>query len=229
MEDKFLDYIPLFSGLPEEDKKKLNSSGIYRSYKPGELIAGPTDRIRAFFVVVWGSVKLHRTSHDGHEQTLYIFGPGEPFCMTALEDGTFPADATALTDTRVLILPANVMESIARTEPALLLNIMSVLIKRLKETMNLIEILSMKEIPQRLASWLIHSSVFQGGSDLLHLGMSHRELSKLLGTTPESLSRAFRRFKDDGMVELKGRTVKILRRDMLNNIASNGLNPADQP
>lgn len=227
MEDRFLDYIPLFAGLSEEDMRKLNSSGIYRSYKPGELIASPTDRIRAFFVVVWGSVKLHRTLHDGHEQTLYIFGPGEPFCMTALEDGAFPADATAMTDTRVLILPANVLESIARSEPALLLNIMSILIKRLKETMNLIEMLSMKEIPQRLAAWLMHSSVFQGGSDMLQLGMTHRELSKMLGTTPESLSRAFRRFKDDGMVELKGRAVKILKRDLLSNIASNGLNPSD--
>jgi CRP/FNR family transcriptional regulator len=227
MEDRFLDHIPLFAGLPEDDMKKLNSSGIYRSYKPGELIAGPSDRIKAFFIVVWGSVKLHRSSPDGHEQTLYIFGPGEPFCMTAMEDGTFPADATALTETRILILPANVLESIARSEPALLLNIMSVLIKRLKETMYLIEMLSMKEVPQRLAAWLLHSSVLQGGIDMLQTGMTHRELSKLLGTTPESLSRAFRRFKDEGVLELNGRIIKILNRDLLSNIASNGLKHKD--
>jgi CRP/FNR family transcriptional regulator len=221
MEDRFLDYIPLFAGLPEEDMKKLNSSGIYRSYKAGELIAGPSDRVRAFFIVVWGSVKLFRSSPDGHEQTLYIFGPGEPFCMTALEDGSFPADATALTETRILILPAEVMESIARSEPALLLNIMSILVKRLKETMNLIEMLSMKEVPQRLAAWLLHSSVLQGGTDMLQVGMTHRELSKLLGTTPESLSRAFRRFKEEGVLELNGKIIKILNGDLLSNKASN--------
>ena len=227
MEDRFLDYIPLFTGLPDEDMKKLNSSGIYRSYKPGELIAGPSDRVKAFFIVVWGMVKLYRSSPDGHEQTLYIFGPGEPFCMTTLEDGTFPADAAAITETRIFILPADVMESIARSEPALLLNIMSVLIKRLKETMYLIEMLSMKEVPQRLAAWLLHSSVIQGGIDMLQPGMTHRELSKLLGTTPESLSRAFRSFKDKGVLELSGRIIKILNRDLLSNIASNGLKSAD--
>jgi CRP/FNR family transcriptional regulator, dissimilatory nitrate respiration regulator len=227
MEDRFLDYIPLFAGLPEEDMKKLNASGIYRSFKPGELIAGPSERVRAFFIVVWGMVKLYRSSPEGHEQTLYIFGPGEPFCMTALEDGTFPADASALTETRIFILPADVMESIARSEPALLLNIMSVLIKRLKETMHLIEMLSMKEVPQRLAAWLIHSSVIQGGIDMLHPGMTHRELSKLLGTTPESISRAFRRFKDEGALEINGRIIKILNRKLLVDIASNGFKPKD--
>ncbi len=221
MEDRFLDYIPLFAGLPEDDMKKLNSSGIYRTYKAGELIAGPSTRVRAFFIVVWGSVKLFKSSPDGHEQTLYIFGPGEPFCMTAMEDGSFPADATALTETRILILPAEVMESIARSEPALLLNIMSVLVKRLKETMHLIEMLSMKEVPQRLATWLLHASVLQGATDMLQMGMTHRELSKLLGTTPESLSRAFRRFKDEGLLELNGKLIKILDRDKLGNMASN--------
>jgi CRP/FNR family transcriptional regulator, dissimilatory nitrate respiration regulator len=220
MDDRFLDYIPLFAGLPEEDLKKLNSSGIYRSYKPGELIASPLDRVKAFFIVVWGSVKLSRSSLDGHEQTLYIFGPGEPFCMTALEDGSFPADATALTETRILILPADILESMARSEPALLLNIMSVLIKRLKETMYLIEMLSMKEVPQRLAAWLLHSSILQGGTDMLQAGMTHRELSKLLGTTPESLSRSFRRFKDERILELNGRIIKILNWDLLSKRAS---------
>jgi CRP/FNR family transcriptional regulator, dissimilatory nitrate respiration regulator len=221
MEDRFLDHIALFSGLPEDDLKKLNSSGTYRSYKAGEIIASPSDRVRAFFIVVWGSVKLNRTSPDGHEQTLYVFGPGEPFCMTTLEDVAFPADATALTETRILILPADILEAIARSEPALLLNIMSVLIKRLKETMYLIEMLSMKEVPQRLAAWLLHSSVLQGGTDMLQIGMTHRELSKLLGTTPESLSRAFRRFKDEGCLELSGRIIKILNRELLSNMVSN--------
>lgn len=222
MEDRFLDYIPLFAGLPEEDMKKLGSSGTYRSFKSGEMIAGPADRIRAFFIIVWGNVKLYRSAPDGHEQTLYIFGPGESFCMTTLQDGTFPADAMAITDTRILVLPAEVMESIAKSEPTLLLNMISVLIKRLKETMYMIEMLSLKEIPQRLAAWLLHASALQGGTGMLQMGMSHRELSKLLGTTPESLSRAFRRFKDKGMLDLNARTVKILDEGLLKREASNG-------
>jgi len=220
MEDRFLEYIPMLNGLPQEHIKKLASSAIYKSYKAGELIAVPGEKIRAFLIIAWGRVKLFSASADGHEQTIYIFGPGEPFCMTAIEDSSFPANAQALEDTRIVMLPSDVMESIARTEPALMFNMMSVLIRRLKESMFIIEMLSMKEVPQRLASWLLHSAAVQLSGKTIHLGMSHRELSKLLGTTPETVSRVFRRFQDENILEIKGRTIGLLNRKKLEDIAT---------
>jgi CRP/FNR family transcriptional regulator len=185
-----------------------------------DIIAAPDEKVKALFIIVWGKIKMFRIFPDGHEQTIYIFGAGEPFCITALEDGTFPASASALEDTRVLMLPSDVMESVAKSEPSLIFNLMTVLIRRLKESMSIIEMLSMKEIPQRLASWLLHSHVLQGDSESFSIGMSHRELSKLLGTTPETLSRSFRRFQDEGAIELDGRDVRITDLPRLKGIAS---------
>lgn len=217
MEDRFLRYIPLFQGLPEEQVKRLAESGRYKNFKSGELIAGEEEKVKALFLVVWGKVKIFRGSEK--EQTIYLFGPGELFCLTSLADEPFPASAMALDDTRVLVLPSDMLEDMAKREPSLLFNMLITLIRRLKESMHLIELLSLKEIPQRLASFLLHSLALQGGGDVLALTISQRELAKILGTTPETLSRVLKKMGSDGMIAVKGRSIRMRDRAALERLS----------
>ena len=65
---------------------------------------------------------------DGREQTLYILGPGEPFCLCSLVDiGEYPAFAAALVETRVLSFPAARLVQAAREEPELLFDLMGLM------------------------------------------------------------------------------------------------------
>lgn len=219
MEDRLLHYIPLFDGLPEEQMRKLAANGIYQNYRPGEIIAGEEETIRAIHLVVWGRVRIYRMQSDGHEQTMYIFGPGEPFCLTLLADPTFPATAVAIEETRVLSLPASMLEDMGRKEPSLVFNILLVLIRRLKEAMHVIELLSLKEVPQRVAAYFLHMHAMQGGSDIVELEISQRELAKILGTTPETLSRVLKKMSTQGLLRVNGRTFKLLELQKLEKIA----------
>jgi CRP-like cAMP-binding protein len=93
-------------------------------------------------------------------------------------------------------------------EPRLLVNIIRILSNRLRESMGLIESLSLKEIPQRLASFLIHA--LKGGDgkegmNQLELTVTQRELAKILGATPEALSRALRKMSNAGVLAVDGR------------------------
>lgn len=210
MQDRLLHYVPLFQGLPEDQMQRLTASGRYKDYRSGELIAGEEERVRGLYLVVWGRVKIYKSSGEGKEQTLYLFGPGELFCLTSLTEDVLPANALAIEDTRVLILPREVMEDMARHEPALLFNMLILLIRRLKESMFLIELLSLKEIPQRVASFFLHALAMGTETDVLELTTSQRELAKIVGTTPETLSRVLRKMKDDGVITLEDRIVRVL-------------------
>ena len=89
-----------------------------------------------------------RARRKEREQTLYLLGPGDPFGMcTAFAIDSFPVNAMALEESGILLIPGQIMETIAMKEPRLLLNIIQVLSDRLKESMTLIESLSLKEIP----------------------------------------------------------------------------------
>jgi CRP/FNR family transcriptional regulator len=186
------------------------------------MVIGEADPIRSFYVVISGQLKLYRSSPEGKEQTLQLLGPGDPFGLcTAFVTDSFPASAMAIEESSVLLIPGTVMEATARQEPALLFNIIQILSQRLKDSMTLIESLALKEIPGRLASFLRHS-LPRDATDKktsVELTISQRELAKILGATPEALSRALRKMANDGILATAGRVITILDHKALEQLA----------
>ena len=215
-------HIPLFAGLPAEQMEILAQCAREKNIRAGQMIFADAQESRGLHLVVWGRVKIFKSTPEGREQTVFVFGPGEPFCLTALTDQVSPAGAMALEDTRILLFPAEVLESVARKEPSLLFNMVLALSRRLKESIDLIESLSLKEIPQRLAAFLVNSLDQEGGDDRIDLRFSHRELAKIIGATPETLSRVLKRMSEDGLLRLEGRSIIVLSRPGLNLIAQGG-------
>ena len=214
--------ISLFAGVSSEKLNMLAAQATYKKFKPGELILGEADPIRSFYVVVSGQLKLYRSSAEGKEQTLQLLGPGDPFGLcTAFATDSFPASAMAIVESSVLLIPGTVMEEVAKQEPALLLNIIQILSQRLKDSMTLIESLALKEIPGRLASFLRHESLRNtaAAKTTVELTLSQRELAKILGATPEALSRSLRKMANDGILSTAGRTITILNPKALEQLA----------
>ena len=214
--------IALFQGVSPEKLRLLAAQAIYRQFKAGELVIGEADPIRSFYVVITGQLKLYRSSAEGKEQTLQLLGPGDPFGLcTAFATESFPASAMAIVDAAVLLIPGTVMEATARQEPALLLNIISILSQRLKDSMALIESLALKEIPGRLAAFLRHllPKDVKDKNTAVELTISQRELAKILGATPEALSRALRKMANEGILATAGRVITILDHKALEQLA----------
>jgi CRP-like cAMP-binding protein len=210
--------LDLFQGVPVEKLRVLAERSRYRTYKAGELFIGETDPAHAFYVVITGQIKLYKSSPEGKEQTLNLLRPGDPFGMcTAFAIDSFPANAMALEESGVLLIPGPAMEAVAMEEPRLLLNIIGIISDRLRESMALIESLSLKEIPQRLAAFLLHGLKREGekGTNRLQLTITQRELAKILGATPEALSRVIRRMSNAKILVMDGRSIRILDREGL--------------
>ncbi|MBW6485568.1 MAG: Crp/Fnr family transcriptional regulator [Syntrophobacterales bacterium] len=218
---KQMQTLDLFQGLPAEKLKALSEHARYRTYKAGEMFLGELDPAHAFYVIVTGQVKLYKSSPEGREQTLNLLRPGDPFGMcTAFAIDSFPANAMALEDSSLLLIPGTVMEAVAMQEPRLLVNIIQVLSDRLRESMILIESLSLKELPQRLASFLLHAQRMEGAqTNQLELTITQRELAKILGATPEALSRGIRKMSNAGLLAVDGRSILILDREALSELA----------
>lgn len=214
--------IVLFQGVSPEKIKSLLSKSIIRKFKPGEMVIGEEDPIRSFYVVISGQLKLYRSSAEGKEQTLQLLSPGDPFGLcTAFATDSFPANAMAIVESSVLLIPGTVMEETARQEPAILFNIIQILSQRLKDSMELIESLALKEIPGRLASFLCQLLPDESTDEKasVKLTISQRELAKILGATPEALSRALRKMANDGVLSTAGRVITILDRNALAQLA----------
>jgi CRP/FNR family transcriptional regulator len=200
----------LFSGLPPEQLDKVTNIAVERSVGRGESIFFEGDPGDGFYMVAEGQVKIFKMSLDGKEQILHIFGPGEPFGEVPVFHGQpFPANAMALTRTRLLFFPRRQFVALVTEHPSLALNLLAMLSLRLRRFAAQIESLSLKEVPGRLAAYLLYLAEEQGSTTQVTLDIPKGQLASLLGTIPETLSRIFARMTEEGLIRVEGRTIYL--------------------
>jgi CRP-like cAMP-binding protein len=174
-------------------------------------------------VVITGRVKIFKLSPEGKEQILHFFGPGEPFGEVPVFAGQhFPANAEALEESRVFFFSRKSFVDLVKRNPSLALNMLAVLSKRLLRFAALIDDLSLKEVPGRLAAYLLYLSDQNRGSKDLELTITKAQLASLLGTIPETLSRILGKLSSQGLIETDGRRIRILDEEALRDLAESG-------
>ncbi len=212
-----------FKGLPREQLKSLSGIVVDRGVEKGQLIFSEGEEGIGFFVVTCGRIKVFKISPDGKEQILHIFGVGEPFGEVPVFEGkSFPASAEALERGRVLFFPREAFIDQIRKNPDFALSMLAILSKRLRVFTRLIEDLSLKEVPARLAAYLLHLRDLRGAGDKLELDISKAQLASILGTIPETLSRILGKLKRRGIIDISGGTISILDTGMLEQLAETG-------
>jgi CRP/FNR family transcriptional regulator len=92
--------------------------------------------------------------------------------------------------------------------------------KRLRQFVSKIEELSLKDIKSRLSGYLLENSSIENGKTVCRLTYSKKELSSLLGTIPETLSRSFAFLKQQGLIVEKNNLFIIQDPEKLRLLAS---------
>ena len=217
--------IPLFSGLPDNQLKDIEQITVNKYFKKGDFIFHEGADGNGFYVVVDGMVKIFKISLEGKEQTLHIFGPGEPFGEVPVFSGqSFPANSEALVRSHLLFFPRIAIVELIAANPSLALNMLAVLSMRLRQFTVQIENLSLKEVPARLAGYLIYLAEEQKAGDSVTLNISKGQLASLLGTIPETLSRIFAKMNSQNLIKVKDRNISLLDLNGLQKLAEQGKN-----
>ncbi|MFZ0450060.1 MAG: Crp/Fnr family transcriptional regulator [Desulfatiglandaceae bacterium] len=228
MEKKAVEIIAkslLFRGLPQEEVGRIAQLAVGKQYEKGQTIFQEGDDGNGFYVIGDGLVKIFKMSMDGKEQILHILGPGEPFGEVPVFSGQrFPANAETLIDSRLLFFPRPAFVTLISDNPSLALNMLAVLAMRLRQFTTQIENLSLKEVPARLAAYLLYLAREQEEKNSVRLSISKGQLASLLGTVPETLSRVFSKMNNQGLIEVDDRHIRFLDRDRLEELAEYGKN-----
>ena len=214
--------VPLFAALDDAAAGELLRRFQTIRRPAGTILFAPTDRAERLFAVEAGRVKLYKLSAKGDEQILHLYGPGHSFAEAAvLAGGTYPAFAEALDDVTLLVVTRRELREAIAGNPELAMGMLAGLSAKLHEFNRLIEELSLKEVPARLAGVLLRLSERAGGCTV-RLEQTRRELAGQIGTVAETLSRALGKLKDAGLIEVRGRRITLLDADALAELAEQG-------
>ena len=210
----------LFKGLSRSLLQQLVDLAVLKGFQRGESIFSEGDEASGFYMVGQGRVKIFKMSLDGKEQILHIFGSGQPFGEVPVFAGQkFPANAQAIEKTRVLFFLRVSIVNLISANPSLALNMLAVMSKKLRQFAVQIENLSLKEMPARLASYLILLADEQNKEDLVTLKISKGQLASILGTIPETLSRVFAKLSGQNLINVDGKKITLLNRRGLEDLA----------
>ncbi len=212
----------LFKGLPEKALLDIASIGSIKKFKPRQTVFLEGDPPSGFHIVIDGSIKIFKLSPEGREQILHVFGPGEPFGEAAVfAQARFPANATAMKPSRTFYIPRDAFVRLLNQDPSLAMNLLAILSKRLMNFARMIGDLSLKEVPGRLATYLLILMNRQDNSTSVTLDMPKTQLASLLGTIPETLSRIFAKMQAEKIISVQGPKIEILDQDALEELSGN--------
>lgn len=213
---RFLNKTQIFQGLEPKDLVNLAQLSHRRTYGKGDSIFLQGEQADGFFIVYSGRVKVYKLSSNGREQILHIFGEGDHFAEVPAFDGEcFPASASALEQTEVLFFSRQLFLTLLEQNPNLAINLVKSFARHLRRFSRLVDNLSLREVPGRLATYLLTLSQKANNTDHIELDISKGQLAALLGTIPETLSRAFYKLDRDGIISIKGSSIDLCDRTAL--------------
>jgi CRP/FNR family transcriptional regulator len=138
--------------------------------------------------------------------------------MAALSEEAYAATYEAAEKCTIVVFSAESLERLMRDEPDVMMSVIRTLTKRMTELVTTIKTLA-SDVPTRVAIYVgqrvDEHSATQDGRIEVELGVTRVELAAVLGTVPETLSRAFHLLQSEGILESDGRHVTVLDRQAL--------------
>ncbi|HEX8360598.1 MAG TPA: Crp/Fnr family transcriptional regulator [Longimicrobium sp.] len=215
--------LPVFASLDAPVLDAVASRTVARSYPRHGRVFRQGEPCQGLYIVVEGQVRIYRANREGREQVLHLRGPGQTLAEVPLFDGgPYPACARAEEASRLLFLPVADFQQLCRGYPEIADATIRELGRRLRRMVGLVEKISLKEVPARVAMTLLEYAEAGGGAREgaeFRLPRTQEELASELATTRESVARALARLRREGAIEQRGTHVRIVNLDRLQAVA----------
>ena len=212
-------FTSVFCKAKQEFITEINEQKICNIYKKGQTLFNEGSYPFGVYCINDGKVKLSHLGDDGKEQIIRLLRGGDVLGYRALLSGErYSASAIALEDTQVCFRPKELFISVLKNDTGLAFEMMKLLSDELHKAEVKLTHLAQKPIRERLAETLLfikETYGFEADGVTLSVRLSREEIANLVGTATESTIRLLSEFKKDGMVELDGKKIKILRQKEL--------------
>lgn len=212
----------LFRGIEEDRYKHLLDclDGQIKNYKDGEYIFFAGDEFNHVGVVLSGRVEILKESLAGNKHIIAVLDPSNMFAegIVCTASRLSPVTTKAMEDTEVLLIPyERIIRSCGEScsyHIRLIQNMMVILGEKNVSLNWKLDLLTLKGMREKLASYLLKVSI-ENGSNTFMIPLNRTELADFLNVSRTSMCRELTRMKDDGLIDLYGRSFKILNQKEL--------------
>jgi len=204
----------------EVEMARMHSERI--EFKKGQVLIKEGNYSKGIYIVKKGKVKIHRTSGEGKESIIYIYRKSEFFGYRPLiASEPNPVTATALDNVVVTFIPKAVFENLLEESQTLAKKLLINVTSEFTVWINKISLFSQYAVKDRVAmSLLILSKVYQNEKQegaKVTMNIPRDDLAAYVGTAKETVVRALRIFKDEGIISSNGTKITIIKHKVLSD------------
>jgi CRP/FNR family transcriptional regulator len=206
------------AGLEEEVFQALAISAEVLEMGAGTSLYREGEPSGAVYFVREGRVKLYRSSGGpkNRDQILGVVGDGSVLGLAcALESRPQSHGATALTDCVLYAVFRDDLLDLMARFPEASLRLARTLAVRTRELEDLVGDLVFHSAPQRVARMLLNLATEEGRVTkrgvVFEPSLSRQEMAEATGISREALSRALSRLAQEGILDLDGKTISVLK------------------
>ena len=202
-------------GLSDKEMVQLDSViGARRKIKRGYHLYRAGDPFEAIFAIKTGFFKTDVLTEDGRDQVTGFQMNGEILGMDGISSELHTCNAVALEDSEVCQIPFAELERLSGEIPTLQHHFHKVMSREIVRDHGVMMLLGTMRAEERLAAFLLNLAqrfAARGYSATeFHLRMTRDEIGSYLGMKLETVSRAFSRFQDEGLISVQQKHICIL-------------------
>jgi len=194
--------------------------------RKGEPLYQAGEAFTALYMIRVGSCKTVLLSRAGESQVAGYHMAGEILGMDGIGTDVHKCQVIALEATEAYVLPFDEIETLAQLSGEFQRSVHKMLSDQCGRAQDLMILMGTMHADQRLAVFLLDLSQryqARGYSSCEYvLRMTREEIGSYLGLKLETVSRIFSRLQHEGLIQVQGRTVKLLDRVGLSRIVDCG-------
>jgi CRP/FNR family transcriptional regulator len=202
-------------GLSAEELEKVDGlvSTRQRVHR-GEQLYRAGAPFEAIYAIRSGFFKTDILFEDGRDQVTGFQMAGELLGLDGIGTELHTCNATALEDSEVCAIPFNLLEGLSREIQNLQHHFHKVMSREIVRDHGVMMLLGTMRSEERLAAFLLNLSqrfTARGFSQAeFFLRMTREEIGSYLGLKLETVSRAFSKFQDEGLISVQQKHIRIL-------------------
>lgn len=213
----------VFKHLTEQEKQLLNDEKTCNTYKKGSEIYHEGSRTNGLYCINQGIVKIYKTGIDGREQIIYFAKRGDIIGYRSILSGDLAcSSAKTIQESQLCFIPGDLLVTLIKQNGDFAMDVLQQSCKELGEANSFITDIAQKTVRERLAEVLIKLKLNFGLNEEgeLQVSLTREELANIVGTATESVIRLLSEFKQDKLIDLKGRKIKLLDVKKLEKISN---------
>ena len=215
----------LFGGIDLSEIEEINKNSTHKILKKNQIVFHEGTRPLGVYGIISGRVKIYKTGVEGKDQIIQILKSGDLMGYRAmLSEEQYPVSAETLEDTSLCFIPKKDFIGAMSSNSDLTKEVIKSLSKDLTSMADSITILAQKPVRERLAGALmILIDVYDIGENIEvsdGINLTREDLANMVGTATETLIRLLHDFKDEQLIETKGRKILIKNKEKLKKVAN---------